>query len=105
MRVLFDQGTPVPLRGYLRHHSVATAYEMDWSTLKNGDLLNVAECEGFQVIVTTDMNLRYQQNLTARVIAVVVLGTTSWPRIKTKATLVVAVFDLAMPRVSRVTID
>jgi hypothetical protein len=83
VRVLFDQGTPVPLRQALVGHSVSTAYELGWATLKNGDLLRSAEEHGFEVLVTTDTNLRYQQNLAARKIAVVVLSTTSWPRIRT----------------------
>ncbi len=66
MRVLFDQGPPAPLRTALVGHEVETAYEQGWSTLKNGDLLLVAEEHGFDVLVTTDMNLRYQQNLSAR---------------------------------------
>lgn len=82
MRVLFDQGTPVPLRQALTNHSVSTAYELGWATLKNGELLRSAEKRGFEVLVTTDSNLRYQQNLAARRIAVVVLSTTSWPRIR-----------------------
>ena len=82
MRVLFDQGTPVPLRQALTDHSVSTAYELGWATLKNGELLRSAEEQGFEVLVTTDTNLRYQQNLAARRIAVVVLSTTSWPRIR-----------------------
>lgn len=82
MLVLFDQGTPVPLRRSLAEHDVSTAYELGWSTLKNGELLSSAEERGFEVLVTTDTNLRYQQNLLARRIAVVVLTTTSWPRIR-----------------------
>ncbi|MBK7002414.1 MAG: hypothetical protein IPH35_21425 [Rhodoferax sp.] len=82
MRILFDQGTPVPLRQALTGHSVSTAYELGWATLKNGELLRSAEEQGFEVLVTTDTNLRYQQNLAARQIAVVVLATTSWPRIR-----------------------
>lgn len=85
MRVLFDQGTPVPLRHALLGHSVSTAYELGWATLKNGELLRSAEEKGFEVLVTTDTNLKYQQNLTARQIAVVVLTTTSWPRIRSVA--------------------
>ncbi len=77
MRVLFDQGTPVPLRRYLALHAVATVFEKGWSTLQNGELLSTAEYEGFEVLVTTDQNLRYQQNLENRQIAVVVLMTTS----------------------------
>ena len=85
MRVLFDQGTPAPLRHLLVAHEVSTAYERGWSTLKNGELLAAAEIHGFQVLVTTDTNLKYQQNLAARSIAILVLGTTSWPRIKAAA--------------------
>lgn len=85
MRVLFDQGTPVPLRAFLTGHSVSTAFELNWSTLKNGDLLAQAEANGFDVLVTTDQNLRYQQDLTSRSIVVVVLSTTSWPRIRAHA--------------------
>ena len=90
MRVLFDQGTPAPLRHLLLGHEVETAYERSWSTLKNGELLASAEISGFDVLVTTDTNLKYQQNLATRTIAIVVLGTTSWPRIKAAAEVVVA---------------
>ena len=82
MRVLFDQGTPVPLRKALSNHSVSTAYELGWATLKNGELLSSAEAEGFEVLVPTDTNLRYQQDLSIRKIAIIVLSTTSWPRIR-----------------------
>lgn len=82
MRVLFDQGTPVPLRQYLAAHQVSTAFELDWGQIKNGELLAQAEARGFEVLVTTDKNLKYQQNLAARRIAIVVIGTTSWPRIR-----------------------
>ncbi len=82
MRVLFDQGTPVPLRDHLSPHQITTVYELGWSTLGNGELLLQAECQGFDVLVTTDQNLKYQQNLANRTIAIVVLGATSWPRIQ-----------------------
>ena len=95
MRILFDQGTPVPLRQLLTPHSIATAYELGWSTLKNGDLLRRAEERGFDVLVTTDTNLRYQQNLASRKIAVVVLTTTSWPRIRLAGDLIVAAVNSA----------
>lgn len=97
MRVLFDQGTPVPLRESLGEHDVSTAYEHGWSTLKNGDLLDVAEREGFKVLLTTDKNLRHQQDLRARGIAIVVLGTTSWPRIQREIPAVVRAIDSAVP--------
>ena len=82
MRVLFDQGTPVPLRTHLLSHAISTAYELGWGSLKNGELLQQATSQGFQVLVTTDQNLKYQQNLASRRIAIIVLGATSWPRIQ-----------------------
>ncbi len=68
---------------------MSTAYERGWSSLKNGELQQAAELAGFAVLVTTDMNLKYQQNLGARRIAIVVLGTTSWPRIRAAAAEIV----------------
>ncbi len=83
MRFLFDHGTPAPLRRDLPQHSVETAYERGWANLQNGDLLRAAEDAGFEVMITTDQNLQYQQNLTERRIGFVVLNTTSSPRIRT----------------------
>jgi hypothetical protein len=95
VRVLFDQGTPVPLRRHLAGHDVTTAYERGWSRLRNGELLDAAEREGFAVFVTTDRNLRYQQHLDARRIAIVVLTTTSWLRIQRVIERVVRAIDEA----------
>lgn len=98
MRLLFDnQGTPVPLRSHLPDHLVATAYEKGWSALTNGELLSRAEAEGFDALVTTDQNLRYQQNLTGRKISVIVLLTTNWPRIKNHVALVAQAIDNLHP--------
>ncbi len=80
MRILFDQGTPAPLRRHLHPHPVDTTAERDWSTISNGELLKCAEEDGYEVFITTDQNLRYQQNLTGRRIGIVVLMATSWPR-------------------------
>jgi hypothetical protein len=85
VRILFDQGTPAPLREFLSGHEVTTTYEAGWSDLQNGDLLRAAEAAGFEVITTTDQNLRYQQNLSERRLAIVVLHTTSWPIIRPHA--------------------
>ena len=79
MKVLFDQGTPVPLRALLPDHDVATAYEMGWSTLTNGEFLAAAEAAGFIAIVTTDKNIRHQQKIDGRAFGVLVLPTTNWP--------------------------
>jgi hypothetical protein len=72
----------VPLRDALQGHTVETAYERGWSALKNGELIAAAEQAGFDVFVTTDKNLKYQQNLVNRTLAIVVLHTTSWPKIQ-----------------------
>jgi hypothetical protein len=85
VRILFDQGTPAPLRDHLPGHSVETAYEKGWSTLRNGDLLARAQFE-FDLLITTDRSLRHQQNLTASALAILILPTTSWPRLRAVAT-------------------
>jgi predicted nuclease of predicted toxin-antitoxin system len=82
MKILFDQGTPVPLRRFLHPHHVDTAAELGWSALSNGELITQAERNEFQLLITTDQNLRYQQNLRHRKISILVLKTTSWPRIR-----------------------
>ena len=87
--VLFDQGTPAPLRGALTVHVVSTAYEMGWSALSNSDLLDAAEAQ-FDVFVTTDQNLRYHQNLTGRRLAILVLPFASWPKLQSHVGTIVA---------------
>ena len=82
MRILFDQGVPLPLKSFLIGKEVSTLYELGWSQLSNGDLIDRAENEGFDCFVTTDKNLKYQQNLTNREISIVVLPTPSWPKLK-----------------------
>ncbi len=81
------------MRRHLPRHDVATAAEMDWSQLTNGELLAAATEAGFELLVTTDQNLRYQQNLKDRKIAVVVLMTASWPRISKQADKVAAAIE------------
>ncbi len=84
MRVLFDQGTPVGIRGALEEHFVRTAHEEGWSTLQNGELLESAEDAGFDVLVTTDTSLPHQQKLTGRKLAVVILSKNRWKLIKAR---------------------
>jgi hypothetical protein len=97
MRVLFDQATPVPLRSYLIGHEVRTAAQQGWDTLKNGELLLAAEAAGFDVLLTTDKNMRYQQNLAGRKIAVVVLGRQQWPGLQPYIHFVVEAVNAAQP--------
>ena len=93
MKILFDQGTPVPLRTFLDGHTVETAFEKGWSELINGDLLDKAEEEGFNLMITTDQSLRYQQNIDGRRIALIVLKTTSWNLIKSSVERVVEALE------------
>jgi len=96
VRILFDQGTPVPLRDVLTAHSVETTYERGWSTLENGELLTVAEQDGFEVLITTDLNLKHQQNLKHHDISIVVLTTPSWPRIQQAVGAIIRTIDEAV---------
>jgi glutamate racemase len=73
---------------------VATAYELGWSTVTNGDLIRLAEQGGYELLITTDTNLRYQQNLKDRNLAILVLTTTSWPRIRQVTDRIVATIAL-----------
>lgn len=93
MRILFDQGAPVPLRRHLAGHSVDTAFERGWSELHNSELLERAEQDGYQLLITTDQNLRHQQNLADRQLAVLVLLAASWPRIQLRINDIRAVVE------------
>jgi hypothetical protein len=84
MRILLDQATPIGVRRMLAGHDVRTAYQMGWATLSNSDLLDAAEQAGFEALVTTDQNMVFQQNLSGRTIAVIVLSTNYWPTIRTQ---------------------
>src|SRR6266446_3037618 len=97
MFVLFDQGTPVPIRPFLKEHTVQTTAQRGWDKLKNGELLKAAEDAGFDVLVTPDKNIRYQQNLTVRTIALVVLGNPQWPILRLQMERVVAAVNAARP--------
>jgi hypothetical protein len=95
MLILFDQATPVPLRPYLKGHVVRTAAQQGWDRLKNGDLLGAAEAAGFNMLLTTDKNMRYQQSLTGRKIAVLVLSRQQWGQILPHVQLVVDAVNAA----------
>jgi hypothetical protein len=97
VRVLFDQGTPVPRRNHIPGHHIETANELGWGNLKNGELLQQADVLNFDVLVTTDQNLKYQQNLADRRVAIVVLKSTSWPRIQKVLASVVDAIDKILP--------
>ena len=78
MRILFDHGTPSGIAAVLAGHAVTEAMDRGWDRISNGELLTLAQEAGFDVLLTTDKNLRYQQNLRNRKIAIVVLGNSTW---------------------------
>lgn len=90
MKILFDNGTPKPIALELPGHEVSLARRIGWHELRNGELLAKAEAAGFDVLLTTDKNLRYQQNLSGRRISIVVLGNSQWPEVRLHLARVVA---------------
>jgi hypothetical protein len=88
---------PAPLSISLRDHDVTEARDRGWDTLSNGVLLSEAEQAGFEVFVTADKNIRYQQNLANRKIAVVVLSTPQWPLVRLHVAKIVAAVNAAAP--------
>lgn len=97
MLILFDNGIPRGLARFLTGHTIAEAWARGWEELENGELINAAERAGFEVMVTTDKNIRYQQNLGARIIALVVLEHSQWPMVKLVAENIAAVVNAALP--------
>jgi len=96
MRILLDHNVRAPLRNWLIGHEVETAYERGWAEMSNGDLLRIAEEFSFDVLITTDKGIRYQQNLARRRRALVVISTNDWTRIrKSKSVVVSAISDIA----------
>ena len=93
VRILFDANTPAPLAGWLKGHQVTRADELEWQGLENGDLLDSAEQAGFEILLTCDQNVRYQQNFSSRKLAVVILSTNHWPSLKQVADRVAKQID------------
>lgn len=88
MRILLDENTPRGIRRILPAHDVRTAPEMGWAGIGNGQLLDEAEKAGFDMLVTSDRNFVFQQNLAGRNVAVVVLSTNTWPLIRAQPQIV-----------------
>ena len=97
MLVLFDHVTPSGIARFLVGHVVTKAKDRGWDTLTNGDLLAQAERAGFDVLLTADNNMRYQQNLTGRRIALVVLSTPQWPCLRLHMERIAAAVNAATP--------
>jgi hypothetical protein len=97
MRVFLDNNVPAGVARIISHHAVSTSPQLGWTKVQNGDLLAAAEAGGFEVMVTADQNIKYQQDLTKRTIALVVLGSNIWPLVNDQAAMIVAAVDAAQP--------
>ena len=98
MLILFDHGAPWGLARALSGHTVVAAQTRGWDRLANGALLNAAEAAGFDLLLTTDKGIRYQQNLAGRKIALVVLtGTTKWSHVRLHLDRISAAVSAAEP--------
>ena len=98
MRILFDKNVPVGARRFLPGHEVHTVVKMGWpDQVENSELLKVAEESGFDVMVTSDQNIRYQQNPVGRKLALVVLGSNIWPVVQKHGTAITASVGAATP--------
>lgn len=96
MRILFDQGTPAPLRNALKGHIVDLVKDLGWQTLQNGELLDLAEEEGYDLLVTTDQSIQYQQNLQGRQLAIMVIAP-DWPRVARQVEAVKSAIEKVQP--------
>jgi hypothetical protein len=97
MLILFDHSTPAPLSSFLTGHTVTTARDRGWDRLSNGDILAAAEAAGFDVLLTADNSIKYQQNLSRRRIALVVLSSPQWPRVRLEVVRIAAAVSAAVP--------
>jgi hypothetical protein len=97
MLILFDHGTPRSVARWLHGHTVVEAIARGWDRLANGDLLKMAEDAGFDLLLSTDKNIRYQQNLTGRRIAIVILGNPQRPAVHRHIDLVIDAVNSATP--------
>lgn len=97
MLILFDHVTPRGIARFLPGHTITRARQRGWDKLSNGDLLAEAERAGFDVFLTADKNIQYQQNLEGRKIAVVVLSTPQWPMVRLHTAEIAAAINAATP--------
>lgn len=97
MRILFDHSAPSPLAPFLTGHIVTRARDRGWDRLSNGDLLAAAEAAGFDMLLTADNSIRYQQNLSRRRISLIVLSSPQWPRVRLQVERIAAAVNSAAP--------
>ncbi len=97
MRVLFDNGVPWAVARSLSGHEVTYTRRIGWHELRNGDLIQRAEDQGYEVLLTTDKNIRYQQNLAGRRIALLVLSRPQWPDVRLALDLISQAVNSVLP--------
>jgi predicted nuclease of predicted toxin-antitoxin system len=97
VKVFFDHNIPRKLRRLLKGHYVSIALEMNWTTLRNGDLLRAAEDAGYDVMITADQDLSYQQNLSGRRLALIVLNTNNWNILQHNSAQIISSVEAATP--------
>lgn len=97
MRILFDKSAPNGLARHLEGHTVSMAEQCGWGSMENGDLLTIAEQSGYELFLTADKNLRYQQNFAGRRISIVVLGQSPWPLVRQHVAAIIAAVSAATP--------
>lgn len=98
MKILLDESVPQSLRLLIGGgHTIVTAWYQGWSGLKNGALLDAAEAAGFDLFITADQAMSYQQNLSGRKMSLVVLSTNNWSFLKASIGDVKAAIDAATP--------
>jgi hypothetical protein len=95
--VLFDNNIPQGLARTLRAHTVVEARARNWHLMKNGELLQAAEGAAFDVLVTSDKGIKYQQNLTGRKIALVVLSQGRWKPVRQRLDAIASAVEAATP--------
>ena len=97
MKILFDNGTPKPIARSLTGHEITFARRIGWHELENGELIQRAEEAGYELLLSTDKNIRYQQNLTGRKIALIILGNQQWPLVRLHLDRIAAAVNAATP--------
>jgi hypothetical protein len=93
VKILFDANTPAPLAHFLRGHEVVRADELGWQGLEDRALLDAAEDAGFDLLLTCDQNVQYQQNFASRKLALVVLSSNHWPTLRRVAARIASAVD------------
>jgi hypothetical protein len=97
LRIILDENLPTALKPLMPGHEVRSVRDLGWLAIGNGRLLAMAEAAGFEVMITGDKNMRYQQNLAGRRIAMIVLSSSQWQTVRAGIDRIVAALDQAIP--------